>query len=66
MNLEKQVFRSFRGLQGTFVPATKTDAFVLVRNISRQIFITPQEEDTRACLSLRRLKIVSFYFYTAR
>ncbi|MDP3466306.1 MAG: hypothetical protein Q8R86_11105 [Sulfuricurvum sp.] len=32
--LENKSFRSFRGLQGTFVPATKTDEFVLVRNIS--------------------------------
>ncbi len=34
INLEKLVFRSFRGLQGTLVPAIKTDEFVLMRNIS--------------------------------
>jgi hypothetical protein len=32
--LEKLTFRSFRGLQGTSVPASKTDEFVLLRNIN--------------------------------
>ena len=60
VNLEKLVFRSFRGLQGTFVPATKTDEFVLVRNISKlRIFFVSIQDQRKLIESIHPFELLS-------